>query len=151
MASRPKATSPVKDPFVSVRQPPRRQPAVGDIWLLPARHVRSLKPGKRGAVAFCLLAIAEPDQQEGTARIHYVAGSRQRSSRKTVRVSPVEGVALEETTYFKFWASRSLAPPTIMSDGSWRGCLPAERRSEIEEAIRDSNLVALKLLLGRQQ
>lgn len=115
-----------------------------DIWWVPNEHVSELKPATD---AFCLVAAIERTPTGSPAVVHVVAGSRNRSTRATVVVEPPE-TELAETTYFRFWRSKGLAPTTILESGKWRGRLSPGREVDVERAIRESNLVVLKRLLA---
>lgn len=137
-----------KDPFAALAQFReellRPEPDVGQIWWLPRQHVGDLKPGND---AYCLMAIAERSGSGDITLLHYVAGSKSRTSdTKTLRLEPDEN-GLYHVTYFRFWKSRGLPPTSIKADGTCYGKWPDERRSDIEAAIRASNLVTLKRLL----
>jgi mRNA-degrading endonuclease toxin of MazEF toxin-antitoxin module len=109
----------------------------GEIFWLPGDVVVYRASEKRRP---CLVAAVD------NARAHLVPGTSQKASGPAVAVEVGETDLLKRTE-FDFSVSFPLPITELVAKGRPAGALSVQRMSEIDAAVRASNLVALKRLL----
>lgn len=89
----------------------------------------------------CLVAALD------NGRAHLVPGTSKTASGPAVVIEPGEA-GLPKRTEFDFSVSFPLALHDLVAKGTSAGVLAADRLPDVDTAIKNSNLVALKRLMG---
>lgn len=133
------------DPLAWLRSQPRATLQVGDVLRLPSRYYPGFS-NKEGRP--CLVAGLEHGPDGRAARAHIVAGSTDPANGPRIICVAAGDSGLKRTTYFKFVWSRAYQVTELLRHGQPVGRLQTARLSEIETAVRASNLANLKRVVG---